>query len=192
MQYIVGSALFYNHDFLVSPATLIPRDDSSVLVQEAIRHIKQSPSQSVRVLDLGTGSGCLLLSILAAVPPAFGVGVDLSPEALEIAKLNAKRLNVDNRVSLIHSRWLESIPRSNLFDVIVSNPPYISVGEYQSLSEDVKKEPTMALVAGEDGLDCYRDLADAALHSMLTPGGVLILEVKPFILPLHFRIVNSY
>ncbi|SFJ54312.1 peptide chain release factor N(5)-glutamine methyltransferase [Jannaschia pohangensis] len=188
---IIGRRAFWMHDFRVTPDVLDPRPDTETLVQAALdarAHRLRDPDRwqdapshdwppipFERVLDLGTGSGCILLSILHECPTATGVGTDISPAALAVAAENAERLGVADRVTLTQSDWFSAVEGS--FDMIVSNPPYISAEEMAGLSPDVRDwEPHLALTPGGDGLDAYRAiLSRAAEH--LTPGGHLLVEI---------------
>lgn len=164
---IVGHRAFWKHDFIISGAVLDPRPDTETLVEIALC----APFR--RVLDLGTGSGCILLSLLLERPDASGVGTDISRDALEVAQRNAARLGVDRAV-FVQSDWFAGV--EGLFDLIVSNPPYISAAEFARLDPEVRHDPETALTPGGDGLDAYRAiLRDAAAH--LTPGGRLLAEI---------------
>ncbi len=166
---IIGRRAFWEHDFIVTPDVLDPRPETEVLVRAALEH----PFDTV--LDLGTGSGCILLSLLAKRPKARGVGADLSKAALDVAARNADALGVADRVTLIQSDWLSAV--TGQFDLIVSNPPYIAAAEMPDLSPEVRgHDPHMALTPGGDGLAPYRVLAaECATH--LTANGRLMLEI---------------
>lgn len=169
---IIGKRSFWKHEFLVGAATLDPRPDSETLVQAALFHRTQ-PVQ--RVLDMGTGTGCLLLSLLHEYPQAQGVGVDISEQALALARENARLLGLEHRVSFQISDWCAQAEGS--FDIIVCNPPYIAQRDADTLMPEVRKyDPFIALFGGEDGLDAYRSLLpQAARH--LAEGGLVILEL---------------
>ena len=158
-------------NFKVSPATLIPRPDTELLVDLALQHI---PRQGMcHVLDLGTGSGAIALSIAHARPNAEVVAVDISNAALEMAQLNAQRLNIDN-VRLLHSDWFSAL-HDERFDIIVSNPPYIAATDVHLSQGDVRFEPSGALVSGIDGLDDIRRITVQA-KTYLNANGWLMLE----------------
>lgn len=168
---ITGSRMFWGRAFRVTGDTLDPRPETEVLVAEALR----LPLR--RVLDLGTGTGCILLSILAERPTATGLGVDLSEAALDVARDNAGRLGLDLRARFLQSDWWAGVTAR--FDLIVSNPPYIAAAEMPALSREVFDwEPHLALTPGGDGLDAYRALA-AGVLSHLEPGGRLLVEIGP-------------
>jgi len=168
MSHILGWRDFYKHRFAVSADVLDPRPETETLIEAAL----QAPF--ARVLDLGTGSGCIVISLLAARPEATGLGTDLSPRALAVARDNASRIGVDARLDLAESDWFEGV--AGRFDLIVSNPPYIAVSEMGDLSPELSFEPRMALTDGADGLSVYRLIAgNAARH--LAPGGRLLVEI---------------
>ncbi len=168
---IVGARAFAGHDFKVTPQVLDPRPETETLVAAAL------DAEFARVLDLGTGSGAILLALLAARPAAQGLGVDLSPAALDVARANADRLGVAARAEWRCADWCAGL--TGRFDLIVSNPPYIGAETHAALAPDVRAhEPRMALVpAGDDGtgLAAFRAIcAQAPRH--LAPGGRLLVE----------------
>lgn len=170
-QYILGSCWFYGLEFSVNENVLIPRQDTEVLVEEALNCVPENAS----VLDLCTGSGAIAVAMKAARPDLTVLAVDLSEAALNVAKQNAEQNGVD--VRFLRSDLFAAIDPSEKFDLIVSNPPYISNTEYEFLMPEVKEfEPPLALVAGEEGLDIYRRLvAEAPEH--LKENGVLLVEI---------------
>ena len=166
ISYIIGEKEFYSLNFIVSKDTLIPRQDSEVLVSEVIKDYsndennKLSLGQEKKILDLGTGSGCLLIAILKNLKPQTykGVAADISKKTLEIAKLNSINHNLENKIEFIQSNWFEKIPTQQ-FDIIISNPPYISQNETSYTSPELKYEPQNALFASENGLEHYIKIA---------------------------------
>lgn len=169
VSHITGKRAFWNHDFLVTADVLDPRPDTESLVALALEH----PFE--RLLDLGTGSGVIALSLLAAQPGAVGVATDISAAALDIAGRNAARMGLSGQVEFIRSDWFEAV--TERFDLVVCNPPYISASEMVDLSPDVVNwEPHHALTPGGDGLACYRIIA-AKLADYLTPQGRAIFEI---------------
>ncbi len=170
VSHLRGYRDFYGRRFTVNDKVLDPRPETEALIALALRQ----PFASV--LDLGTGSGCILITLLAECPAATGLATDLSPEALAVAKANARALQVLPRARFLVSDWLMGV--SGSFDLIVSNPPYIALSEMPGLSADVLQEPRMALTDEADGLSAYRLIArDAPAH--LTPGGWLMVEIGP-------------
>ena len=169
VSHIIGVREFYGRNFIVTPDVLDPRPDTELLVKTTLA------SEFETVLDLGTGSGCILLSLLAENKSATGQGTDTSPDALGIAAQNAARLGLEKRSRFQRSDWFGNI--EGQFDVIVSNPPYITAAEMPALSPEVRNcEPLIALTPGGDGLDAYRAItAQAMLH--LNPNGRLIVEI---------------
>jgi len=169
MAYITGSAGFWGLEFQVSPATLIPRADTEALVEAAL----ELAPQARRVLDLGTGTGCLLLAVLSELPAASGIGVDLNPEAAALASRNAQALGLP--ALFLAGDWADALDAS--FDLILSNPPYIEAAAIPALMPEVAgHEPPAALDGGVDGLDAYRRIT-AALPRLLAPGGLAVLEL---------------
>jgi release factor glutamine methyltransferase len=170
LQYILGSQEFCGLDFQVEPGVLIPRHDTEVLVEEALRRAPKAG----RVLDLGVGSGCIAIALATRLAGAEVVGVDISETALGVAATNATALGVT--LDLRRGSFFEAVPGER-FDLIVSNPPYIPTAELETLQPEVQRyEPRTALDGGLDGLDCYRQiLGQASGH--LVPGGWLLVEV---------------
>jgi len=168
LSHILGLKAFYNHEFRVSADVLDPRPETETLVAAALG----LPFD--RVLDLGTGSGCILVSLLAARPGARGVGTDISEAALAVARENADRLGVAGRCEFLCSDWFEGV--DGRFDLIVSNPPYISASEMATLAPELRFEPRTALTDGGDGLSAYRAIA-AGAGAHLAPGGRLMVEI---------------
>ena len=169
VSHLIGRRIFYGREFAVSADVLDPRPETEVLVEAALAR----PFE--RVLDLGTGSGCILLTLLAEMPGTRGVGVDLSVPALEVAKSNARMHDLAERARLVRSDWFGGV--SGVFDLIVANPPYISRSEMEGLEPEVRDwEPRVALTDEGDGLGAYRAiLADAA--AFLMPEGRLMMEI---------------
>ena len=170
---ILGQRDFWSLPFRISPATLDPRPDSETLVQAVLDRTERDAP--LRLLDLGTGSGCLLIALLTERPNAWGLGIDRAPEAAAMAHLNAAALGVSDRVAFVAGDWTN--PLAGRFDVILSNPPYIPLGDRAALAPDVRDyDPALALFGGADGLDPYRRFADT-LQALLAPGGLLALEI---------------
>jgi len=171
---ILGTRAFWKSDFKISPATLDPRADSETLVEAVLKIAdKKSP---LTILDMGTGTGCLLLSLLQELPQATGTGIDISAEAVEIARENALALNLADRVEFMKKDWKE-IGAFKTFDIIISNPPYITLDEIKTLEPEVRAyDPLTALSGGADGLDCYRDIA-VTLPRLLKPEGLVFFEI---------------
>lgn len=171
---IVGIKEFWSLELLVSPYVLDPRPDSETLI-EAAR--KQFPDRNriLNILDLGTGSGCLLLAALQEWPHSYGLGIDIDPRCIEIAKINAKRNELNDRAKFQTGNWASSLDEK--FDIILCNPPYISANEIAELDEEVRLyEPEIALNGGQTGLDCYVELA-AQFSNLLSADGLIFLEV---------------
>ena len=170
---IFGQREFYGRDFMINERVLDPRADSETLVEVALANL---PAKSTaRILDLGTGSGCLLLTLLAERENTEGVAADVSPHALLVSQDNAARLGVGGRVRFIESDWFKNITGS--FEVIISNPPYLTPGEMEFLDRNVADyDPHLALYGGADGLTPYRLICSRA-GGYLVPQGRLIFEI---------------
>lgn len=177
VAYLVGHREFFSLDFRVTPNVLIPRPETETLVVELLTSIE--PLANPRVADIGTGSGCIAVAVAANNPRVEITAVDISEAALSIARENAGRHGVSDRIRLVEGNLLEPLAGQPPFDAIVSNPPYVADGELPTLQPDVRlHEPNQALSAGEDGLNVIRRLILGA-HSHLTGGGVLLMEISP-------------
>jgi release factor glutamine methyltransferase len=189
LQYVTGHQEFWKADFLVTPAVLIPRPETEHLIEQVLALIQQSaPSAGphLKLIDVGTGSGAIAVTLSRELPQAEVHAVDLSPAALEVARRNAERLGA--RVHFAQSDLLASVLGAHVqgndvqgnvvgFDFVVSNPPYVGLREQAQVQEVVKRhEPPMALFAGEDGLDVIRRLIPQAFQA-LRPGGWLLMEI---------------
>lgn len=170
---IFGRREFYGRDFVINARVLDPRPDSETLIDAALSVLPKNFDG--HILDLGTGSGCLLLTLLAERPSARGIGSDVSAPALAVAQHNAERLGLEAHAGFVESDWLKNIAGS--FEMIVANPPYLGPGEMEWLARDVLDyDPHLALYGGSDGLDPYRHLS-AAVGNFLTDGGWLVFEI---------------
>ena len=179
MAYILGEREFWGRRFKVSPSVLVPRPDSETVV-EAVLDLMPDRKRAWRILDLGIGSGCLLLTLLREYPEASGIGLDASPEALAVAQQNAETLGVSDRARLVAGDWHKpgwSDALGGPFDLVVSNPPYIDSAAIDGLMPEVARfEPRLALDGGADGLDAYRRIA-AAVPRLVAAGGHIVVEV---------------
>jgi release factor glutamine methyltransferase len=175
VAYLVGQQEFFSLPMTVNPAVLIPRPDTETLVVEALERLKGTTSP--RVVDVGTGSGCVALAIAKRHESARVIAIDISPEALNVAKANAQELGLADRVEFRLGDLLVPVAGEGPFDMIVSNPPYIPSADIDGLEPGVRDyEPHLALDGGVDGLDFYLRLIDEAA-AILSPGGPLILEI---------------
>jgi release factor glutamine methyltransferase len=177
---ILGEAEFWGLPFALNAATLDPRADTETLVEVVLQNVRQSAAQGqgrrlLRILDLGTGSGAILVALLYELPLAFGVGIDRAPAAVSMARTNAARNGVGDHAAFFCGDWARAL--HGPFDIVVSNPPYIEVSEISRLSAEVRDyDPILALDGGADGLDAYRIIA-ADLPRLLAPGGLAVLEI---------------
>ena len=171
---IIGSRSFWKSEFKITSETLDPRPDSEVLIESVLSIAnKETP---LTILDLGTGTGCLLLSLLQELPQATGVGIDISTGAIQVAIQNTTALNLSKRVSFKVMNWTE-ITNETRFDLIISNPPYIPESDISTLEPEVRQhDPFLALSGGMDGLNCYREIA-ALFPKLLTETGYVFLEI---------------
>ncbi|NQV45373.1 MAG: peptide chain release factor N(5)-glutamine methyltransferase [Rhodospirillales bacterium] len=176
MSHILGEREFWSMAFDVTPDTLTPRPDTECLVESVLTTIRKlGRTDDLSILDLGTGTGCILLALLSELPGAHGLGIDISADALCVAQQNASRHGLDSRAEFKVGDWFA--PVEGMFDVIVSNPPYIESNDIVLLDPEVAKhEPWMALDGGPDGLMCYREICSTA-SMFLDPEGVIALEV---------------
>ena len=167
LAYILGRREFWSLSFRVDPHTLIPRPETETLVEAALA--RAAGRHGLRLLDLGTGSGCMLLALLCELPDAWGVGVDIEEGALAVARANARLLGLDARATFVCGDWTEAL--TGRYDIIVANPPYVSDDEWSQLDIGVRDfEPALALRGGADGLTAYRRILPS-LPGLLTPDG---------------------
>lgn len=170
---ILGEREFWGLSFAVTAVTLDPRPDSETLIEAALALLREVASP--RILDLGTGTGCLLLALLHERADATGMGVDLSPEALAVAHGNAQRLGLAERAVFRAGSWAEGLDER--FDLVISNPPYICHGDIAALEAEVREhDPMLALDGGTDGLDAYRALT-GVIPDLLTQAGHAVIEL---------------
>lgn len=174
VSHILGRREFWSLDFAVSAATLDPRPDTETLIEAVLAAIPDREAP-LKLLDFGTGTGCIPLTLLSELPHARALAVDISPSALAVARQNAERLGLAGRIAFVEGSWGEGLAGS--FDIVTSNPPYIPDAEIDGLEPEVARwEPRSALAGGTDGLDCYRALAPD-IARLLVPGGIAALEV---------------
>ena len=177
LAYLLGERAFMRNTFKVNKATLVPRPETELLVESLIRIAPVLKREGdVKILDIGTGSGAIIVSLLDYLPNAKGVGVDISVDALIVAKENSEKIGVTGRIGFVRSDVFSKLPLEKKFDVIVSNPPYIPAGDIAGLDKDVQQEPRGALDGGADGLDFYRRITAEAMDHMAEEG-VLAFEI---------------
>ena len=177
IAYILGYKAFWDYQFKVNPAVLIPRPETELII-EAVQRYFSHINKSLEILDLGTGTGCIPITLLKLYPNAIATAIDISNEALEIAKYNAYALDVAERINIFRSNWFENFTtKFEKFDIITANPPYISLQEWQTLSNEVKNyEPEYALTDYKDGLMHYKTIL-ASLSKYLKPSGKAFFEI---------------
>lgn len=196
VAYLVGHKEFYSIELRVSEATLIPRPETEHLVIEALDQAKQlrlaEPDRPLRLLDVGTGSGAIAIAIAANLPNSHVTAVDISPAALEIAKYNVERHQLEGQIELLESDLCAALDQTQPFDIICSNPPYVSEAEYAELHPWVRDfEPQQALVAGPQGTEIIERLLDEA-HPLLVPGGCCLIELSPMIAAAAAELVTAH
>ena len=182
LQHLTGQAYFMGYEFYVDDRVLVPRQDTETLVEEAVSHLRELPAP--KILDMCTGSGCILLSLLMELPQASGTGADVSADALEVAKENTRRLGLEKRAELIQSDlfsadYFEKNSRKKCmeYDMLISNPPYIRTADIDGLMDEVRlHDPRLALDGKADGLYFYEKITEQA-GKHLKPGGWLIYEI---------------
>jgi release factor glutamine methyltransferase len=174
VAYITGQREFYGRGYAVTRDVLVPRPETETLVERALAALRGRTTEGARVADLGTGSGCIAISLAAELPGIEVIATDISAPALEVARSNAERLGV--AVTFAEGSWADGL--SGHFDLIVSNPPYVTTGELESVDRDVRDfEPHGALLGGDGGLDAYRSLLDSLAGHVTTTR--VMLEVDP-------------
>ena len=178
VAYILGRRDFWTLTLDVTPDVLIPRPDTERLVELVLAWVGSDRSRELRIVDVGTGSGCIALALASELPAATVVAIDTSDAALEIARCNAEKNDLRERVKFVSGDLLSPLAgREAAVDVVVSNPPYVTDGEYSELDPDVREfEPRLALTSGADGLNAIRRIVPDA-HRILRPGGLLAIEI---------------
>ena len=174
IAYLTGRREFWSLDFAVDRSALVPRPETETVVEAVLARADRLPARP-RLLDLGTGTGCLLVALLGELADAVGLGVDISADAVSLARANARRLGVGARGSFVAADW--GAPLVGGFDIVVSNPPYVAAADLAALAPDiVRHEPRAALNGGSDGYDCYRQLAPQ-IARLLAPAGMAAVEL---------------
>ena len=173
MAYITGEREFFGRAFQVTADVLVPRPETEVLVDLALRVLRASPDHgALRVADLGTGSGCVAVTLAAELPQLSVIATDTSEAALGVARANAERHGVAHHVQFVRTSWADGIDE---LDTVISNPPYVTTAELQAADGEVRDfEPSLALLGGDDGLDAYRALAESLQHRVRAAGTVLL------------------
>jgi release factor glutamine methyltransferase len=176
VAYIRGVQEFWSREFAVGPAVLIPRPETELIIEELVECLPHDlPQRPCRIVDIGTGSGCLAVTAAAELPLARVTATDISLPALGVARRNAERHHVADRITFVESAYVGHA--EGAFDFILANPPYVTESEYQNLAPEVREyEPALALVAGEDGFRDIRQIVDIASRQ-LAPGGTALIEI---------------
>ena len=177
IAYIIGSKYFWKQKYTIDNNVLIPRPETELIIELLLKKLKGKINDELHILDLGTGSGCIILSLLSELKFSTGIGIDISEKALNIAKLNAKKFDLIKRMNFEISNWFDNLENTDKFDIIVSNPPYIPINEWKSLDPNVLNfEPKRALTDNYDGLKNYKIIADNA-KKFLKKDGFIVLEI---------------
>ena len=172
---IISRRDFWDTEFYINSSTLDPRPDSEILVKSALEVNKFINKEKINILELGVGSGCILLSLLNEINGSIGIGIDIDIEALKVAQLNALNMKISEKVSFIASNWTKSI--KGKFDIIISNPPYIKSSNIINLQKEVKNhDPLIALDGGQDGLNCYREIMKN-IKGLMNKNAFLLFEI---------------
>ena len=176
---IIGKKEFYSRDFFVNSQTLDPRPETELII-DFIKSFEEKSPNPIKILDLGTGTGCIIISLFLELNKKINVtgdGVDISDDALEIAKKNARYHNLSDKINFFKSNWFSNV--KNKFDIIVSNPPYIKKSEINFLPEEVKNfDPLISLCGGHDGLNAYRRIADKAKNYLKKKMDLFVLKLE--------------
>lgn len=181
LQYIIGHCEFFGMKFFVDSRVLIPRPETEILVETVLKHVRQASSlRSWRVLDLGTGSGNIAVTLAKFIDNCRVRALDVSAAALEVARHNARCHGVEGKMDFVCQDMVEFLREektdASLFDIMISNPPYIQRGQIPGLPKEIRREPRLALDGGEDGLDFYKDII-AEAHRFLAKEGLLVMEM---------------
>ena len=172
---IISRRDFWETEFYINSSTLDPRPDSEILVKSALEVNKFINKEKINILELGVGSGCILLSLLNEINGSIGIGIDIDIEALKVAQLNALNMKISEKVSFIASNWTKSI--KGKFDIIISNPPYIKSSNIINLQKEVKNhDPLIALDGGQDGLNCYKEIMKN-IKGLMNKNAFLLFEI---------------
>ena len=173
--YITNSISFYKNNFYINNKVLIPRSETEELIEIVLKNIPNK-NQKINILDMGTGSGVILASLLQELPNSSGIGTDISIDALKVAKINLTHLNVFSRSQLVNTNWSQGI-RTNMFDIVTCNPPYIDNKYIKHLPKEIKEyEPLIALKGGKNGVDSFKSLLPLVRNIMKT-NALLVLEI---------------
>jgi len=176
LQYILGESYFYGRTFFVSPAVMVPTPETEVLCEAAIRFIKGAGLAKPRIADLGVGSGVISITLAKELPDCEILAVDISDEAIEVAKKNAEALGAKDKIQFLQSDYFSKVQAESRFDLIVANPPYISDEEYKTLPPEVLADPKQSLVSGVEGLDAINVILRDA-PDFLAPCGRIMFEI---------------
>jgi release factor glutamine methyltransferase len=176
LQYILGESWFYGRRFRVTPAVMVPTPETELLCETAVRYVQQHRTEPARVLDIGIGSGVIAVTLALELPTCEVVALDISPDALQLARANATELGAVDKIEFRESDFFAAVKPEERFDLILSNPPYIANWEYKDLPPEVKADPTISLLSGDEGLDAIKVILRHT-PEFLAPSGRILFEI---------------
>ncbi len=177
VAYILGNKDFWKQNYIIDNSVLIPRPETELVIELLLKKLNKKIDTPLNILELGTGSGCIILSLLSEFKYSKAIAIDISKKALNIAKLNAKKLSLDNRINFVLGNWFSNLNSNFKFDIIISNPPYVSLNDWETLDKNVRYfEPKIALTDNKDGLENYKIIAKHS-KNYLNKDGIIVLEI---------------
>ena len=176
LQFILEESWFYGRKFYCNPSVMAPTPETEILCEKAIDFINVNGKEKARILDVGVGAGVISVTMMCEIPGATGVALDISEDALEVARRNARDMQVADRIDFRQSDFFAAVKHGERFDLILSNPPYIREDEYPTLQKEVLCDPKIAMTSGEDGLDAIRAIIKGG-PDFLAPGGRIMFEI---------------
>ncbi len=176
LQHILGECWFYGRKFIVGPAVMVPAPETELVCEAAISFVQKHDIKNPRILDIGVGSGVISVTVACELPVAHFLALDISPDAIAVAKQNAERMQVKERIEFRESNLFSALRPGEKFDLILSNPPYIAEHEYATLPPEVLADPKISLTSGEEGMDAIKEIV-ARAPNYLAPGGRIMFEI---------------
>lgn len=176
LQHILGECWFYGRKFIVGPAVMVPAPETELVCEAAISFVQKHAVKKPRILDIGVGSGVISVTVACDLPEARFLALDISPDAIAVAKQNAERMQVQDRIEFRESNLFSALRSDEKFDLILSNPPYIAEHEYATLPPEVLADPKISLTSGEEGMDAIKEIV-ALAPNYLAPGGRIMFEI---------------
>jgi release factor glutamine methyltransferase len=176
LQHILGECWFYGRKFIVGPAVMVPAPETELVCEAAISFVQKHNVKNPRILDIGVGSGVISVTVACELPEARFLALDISPDAIAVAKQNAERMKVTDQIEFCESNLFSALRPGEKFDLILSNPPYIAEHEYATLPPEVLADPKISLTSGEEGMDAIKEIV-ALAPNYLAPGGRIMFEI---------------